>query len=314
MELCIWKKEKHSAVHQQSIVGKILLGGDVVDKIKVLVVDDSPFSQKIIENAWVNSNYEICAFADTGREGIEKYRTLHPDIITMDLTLPDIPGLECCKEILIFDPRAKIVVVSAMKDEAIINNGTAIGVKGFIQKPIKANKLKTMLDLVCQEEKQAEDRREELLKPFATSFEKNLMEMVGLSSEITVARSNGIKFISNGLAIIIGITGTRQGRIVFDVARDVAEGFANKILGSTSISEEDLFNCISEFANIVAGHSISQINNQFKGSQFEIRLTPPSVFIGESLGIINTKMASNAVKAQTEIGAIYMNVGFLGGE
>lgn len=285
-----------------------------MDKIQVLVVDDSPFSQKMIENALANSTYEVCGFAGTGNEGIEKYRTLRPDLVTMDLTLPDMDGLICSREILIVNPHAKIVVVSAMKDEAIINSGTAIGIRGFVQKPIKKDKLTKALDHVWNEEKQAEDQQEQLLEYFIKAFEKNLIEMVGIRSEMTVSHSTGVKFICHGLAIIIGITGTRQGRMVLDISTEIAETFATKILGTTSASEEDILNSIAEFANIVAGHSVSQVNNFFKGNQFELRITPPSVFIGESLGIINPKMASSTVKAQTEIGPIYMNVGFVGGE
>lgn len=285
-----------------------------MNKIRVLVVDDSPFSQKMIENALANSNYEICGFAGTGSEGIEKYRTYIPDLVTMDLTLPDMDGLTCCREILIVNPHAKIIVVSAMKDEALVNSGTAIGVTRFLQKPVKADKLIAMLGRVWNEEKQAEDQQEQLLKYFIKSFEKNLAEMVEVSSEITVLHSTGVKFICHGLAIIIGITGTRQGRMVLDISSDVADIFTKRILGAVSVSEEDTLNCLAEFANIVAGHSVSEVNNLCKGNQFEIRITPPSFFIGQSLSIINPKMASSTVKAETEIGQIYMNVGFVGGE
>lgn len=296
------------------MVGKIYCGGDFMNKIRVLVIDDSPFSQKVIGKALTNSNYEVCGFAGTGSEGIEKYRTCRPELVTMDLNLPDMDGLACSKEILIFDPQAKIVVVSSMKDEAIIHNGTAVGVKGFVQKPVKADKLIKVLQRVVSEEQKAEQPQEQLLEYFIRAFEQNLEEMVGIKGEISVDHSMGLKFICHGLAIIIGITGTRHGRMVIDVSSDVAEDLTRKILGSSAVSEEDIIHCISEFANIVAGHSVSQINNVFKGKQFELRITPPSVFIGQSLGILNPKMASNTVKVQTEMGLIHMNVGFVGGE
>jgi len=295
-------------------VSKIYFGGDVVDKIRVLVVDDSPFSQKMIENALANSNYEVCGFAGTGGEGIERYRECRPDVVTMDLTLPDIDGLACSREILIIDPHAKIVVLSAMKDEAIINSGTAIGVRGFLQKPVKSGKVIAALDAVMQQEQDAEDYQEELLQYFISSFETNLAEMVGVNSEISITHSTGIKFICHGLAIIIGITGTRQGRMILDLSSEVAAIFAQKVLEVDEVSEEDIINSAAEFANIIAGHSVSQINNIFKDHDFEVRITPPSVFIGKALTIINPKMASSTVKAQTEIGQLYVNVGFVGGE
>lgn len=285
-----------------------------MDKIRVLVVDDSPFSQKMIDKVLLNSNYEVCGFAGTGSEGIEKYRTCSPDIVTMDLTLPDMDGLTCCREILVVDPHAKIVVLSAMKDEVLINSGTAIGIRGFLQKPIKSDKLITALNTVMHEDKQAEDYQQELLQYFITAFQNNLVEMVGLTSKATVTPNTGMKFICHGLAIIIGITGTRQGRMILDLSSNVAATVCEKILEVTNASEEDILNSIAEFANIVAGHSVSEVNNMFKGTEFELRITPPSVFIGKSLVIINPKMASSTVVAQTEIGELYMNVGFVGGE
>lgn len=283
-------------------------------KIRVLVVDDSPFSQKMIERALINSDYEVCAFAGTGGEGIEKYRTYRPDVVTMDLTLPDMDGMACCREIVLCDPHARIVVLSAMKDEGIINSGTAIGVRNFLQKPVKSEQLIAALDHALHENKQAEDYQEQLLTYFIHAYQTNLTEMAGLDSEIKVTQSTGIKVICHGLAIIIGITGSRQGRFILDLSAEAAEAFTAKILDSRAVSEEDILNSIAEFANIIAGHSVSHINNKCKDNEFEIRITPPSVFIGESLAIINPRMASSTVEAQTEIGAIYMNVGFVGGE
>jgi DNA-binding NarL/FixJ family response regulator len=285
-----------------------------MDKVRVLVVDDSPFSQKMIEKALAGSNYEVCAFAGTGGEGIEKYRTCSPDVVTMDLTLPDMDGLACCREILASDSHAKIVVLSAMKDEVIINSGTAIGVRGFLQKPVKSDKLITALNIVIHEDKQAEDYQQELLEYFIKSFQANISDMVGIESTTTITPNTGMKFICHGLAIIIGITGTRQGRMILDLSSNVAAAITAKVLEVEAPSEDEILNCIAEFANIIAGNSVSEINNIFKGTEFEMRITPPSVFIGKSLVIINPKMASSTVEAQTEIGPLYMNVGFIGGE
>ena len=283
-------------------------------KIRVLVVDDSPFSQKIIENALKNSEYEVCGMADTGSEGIEKYRTCQPDIVAMDLTLPDINGLECCREILIFDPQAKIVIVSAMKDEGIINGGSSIGVRGFLQKPVRRDKLLAALHSALHNEQQSTDYQEQFVEYFRDAFEKNIIDMTGLNSEITIVNTSGVKFNGHGLSIIIGITGTKQGRMILDVSSDIAEQVTKKILGIMTVTEEDVLNSIAEFANIIAGHGVSQINTICKGNDFELRVTPPSSFIGTSVVIINPKMDSNTVTAQTEIGPIYMNVGFVGGK
>jgi DNA-binding NarL/FixJ family response regulator len=285
-----------------------------MDKISVLIVDDSPFSQKMIKDALANSKYEVCGWAGTGSEGIAKYRELHPGLVTMDLTLPDMNGLDCSKEILTIDPGAKIILLSAMKDEALINRGTSIGVKGFFQKPVKSKELLAEMQKILAVEEDIVSDKEHFLQYFVAAFENNIMDMAGMSSEVTVVYSVGTKSISHGFAVIIGITGSRQGRVMIDLTMPVAKELAKKLSGTESISDDDLFNSIAEFSNIIAGHSVSQINNYLKGKEFEIRITPPSILIGESVAIINPKMASNTVAAQTIIGSLHMNVGFVGGE
>jgi DNA-binding NarL/FixJ family response regulator len=288
-------------------------GGETMDKIRVLIVDDSPFSQKLIKDALADSKYEVCGCAGTGGDGISQYRDLRPELVTMDLTLPDMDGLDCCREILTIDPATKIVVVSAMKDEAIITRGTAIGVKAFFQKPVNSKELLAGLHRIIDIQQEEEADKKYFLEYFIAALKKNIVEMTGMGIPV-VNHSSGHKLISHGLAVIIGITGSQQGRIMLDVSMSIAREFAKKLLGTESVSDEDVFNSIAEFANIIAGHGVSQINNLLRDQEFEIRLTPPSVLIGETIAIINPKMASNTITAQMDIGPLYMNVGFVGGK
>lgn len=287
-----------------------------MEKNRVLVVDDSPFSQRIITDALTRSGFQVVACADTGHDGIEKYAEYSPDIVTMDLTLPDMDGLDCSKEILSANPQAKIVVVSAMKDEAIISRGKSLGIKAFVQKPVKQEKLAPLLKKILEEVagEDGDDSQGNWQRFFEVSFTKNLEEMADLKGTIDVVKDVGTKFISHGVAIIVGLTGTKQGRVIVDVTNEVSEAFAKRILGTDEISDEDLLNSIAEFANIVAGHGVSEINNLYKKKEMEIRLTPPSILIGESLSIINPKLSSNTVTAVTEIGEIHLNVGFVRGK
>lgn len=284
-----------------------------MDKVRVLVVDDSPFSQRLIKDALASSHYEVCSFAGTGSEGMAQYRELRPAVVTMDLTLPDMDGLECCREILTIDPNAKVVVVSAMKDEAIITKGTAIGVKAFFQKPVKSDELLAGLHDILDAEDNNNADKDQYLKHFITAFKQNIIDMTGMDAS-DMTQIAGHKLESHGLAVIIGITGSRQGRFVLDVSMSVAEELSKKLLGTDTVTNEDVFNSIAELANIIAGHSVSQINNLLRDKEFELRLTPPSILIGESVAIINPKMASNTVTTQTIIGSLYMNVGFVGGK
>ena len=117
-----------------------------MSKIRILVVDDSPFIHKAVTRA-VNTTeeYEICGIAKNGKEGVEQYTSLKPDLVTMDITMPIMDGLEASKTIITQDPLAKIVMLSAMGDEQLMANAKAIGIKCFIQKPFKNVEFVTMI-------------------------------------------------------------------------------------------------------------------------------------------------------------------------
>jgi CheY-like chemotaxis protein/CheY-specific phosphatase CheX len=285
-----------------------------VEKVRVMVVDDSPFSQRIIKDSLAGTPYEVVACADTGNDAVGKFCEFLPDVITMDLTLPDMDGLECCREILTMNPHAKIIILSAMKDEAIINRGTAIGVQAFLQKPVKKENLISAFKSVLNQGEAEESNDNQWLQYFEEAFTQNLEDMADLKGQVDERCEVGTKFISHGIAIIVGLTGTKQGRVIIDLPNDVAMEFSKRILRSDTISDDDLLNCIAEFANIVAGHGVSQLNNLYKDKEVEIRLTPPSILIGESLSIINPKLASCTVSAVTEIGDVHLNVGFVRGK
>jgi len=104
---------------------------------RVLIVDDAAFMRISIKNMLSKNGYEVVGEADNGRVGVEKYKELSPDIVTMDITMPEMGGLEALKEIMKFDPVAQVIMVSAMGQEAIVRDAIISGAKGFIVKPFK---------------------------------------------------------------------------------------------------------------------------------------------------------------------------------
>jgi two-component system chemotaxis response regulator CheY len=104
---------------------------------KVLIVDDAAFMRMAIRNILVKHDYEVVDEAENGRIGLQKYKELKPDIVTMDITMPEMTGLEALKEIIAFDPEAKIVMVSAMGQEHMVMEAILNGAKSFIVKPFK---------------------------------------------------------------------------------------------------------------------------------------------------------------------------------
>jgi len=104
---------------------------------KVLIVDDAAFMRISIKNMLTKNGYEIVGEAENGAIGVQMYKDLHPDIVTMDITMPEMSGLDALKEIIKSDAQAKVVMVSAMGQEAMVREAIVSGAKGFIVKPFK---------------------------------------------------------------------------------------------------------------------------------------------------------------------------------
>ncbi|HWR40873.1 MAG TPA: response regulator [Patescibacteria group bacterium] len=281
-------------------------------KIRLLIVDDSPLSQRMIREALDPEWVEVCGTALTGGEGIELYRSLHPDVVTMDLTLPDIDGLACSREIILQDAGAKIVMLSAIKDEILVARGTSVGVRAFLQKPVKKEPLMMAIMRVCSQTDTVAEWQSQYLQFFLEAFQSNFKEMAHASCTIESGLESGAHYTSQGIAIIVGITGHRHGRVILACDKETATRFMQRVFKSEDISQNEVLNGLAEFANIVAGHGVSQINNEYRGMEF--RLTPPSILFGTALSIYNPNLNSVLIRAESELGVIEMSVGFAGGE
>ena len=104
---------------------------------KVLVVDDAAFMRLTLKTMLEKNGFEAVGEAENGRKAIEQYKILKPEIVTMDITMPDMDGIEALAEIIKFDPKANIIMLSAMGQEVKIREAILIGAKGFIIKPFK---------------------------------------------------------------------------------------------------------------------------------------------------------------------------------
>jgi two-component system chemotaxis response regulator CheY len=104
---------------------------------RVLIVDDAAFMRISIKSMLTKNGYEVVGEAENGSVGIEKYKELSPDIVTMDITMPEMNGLDALREIMKINPAAKVIMVSAMGQEAMVRDAIISGAKGFIVKPFK---------------------------------------------------------------------------------------------------------------------------------------------------------------------------------
>ena len=113
---------------------------------RVLIVDDSKFMRRIIRTALESGGHEIVAEAENGIDGLDRYKELKPDIVTMDITMMGQDGLKTVDALVAFDPDSRIIVISAMNEFVLKNaRGMNIPVKGFIQKPFEKEDLLKMV-------------------------------------------------------------------------------------------------------------------------------------------------------------------------
>jgi len=115
---------------------------------RVMVVDDAMFMRASLKMMLEKNGFEVAAEAENGLIAVQKYKEVKPDIVTMDITMPEMDGLQALKLIKQFDPDAKVVVVSAMGQEPVVKDAILSGAKSFIVKPFKEDfVLKTLNSL-----------------------------------------------------------------------------------------------------------------------------------------------------------------------
>lgn len=104
---------------------------------KVLIIDDSRTSRRMLRNLLTEDGYEIVAEAENGEEGVEKYKETSPDFVTMDITMPVMNGLDALKAIMEYDSKARVVMVTAAGQESKIVEAVKLGASEFITKPFE---------------------------------------------------------------------------------------------------------------------------------------------------------------------------------
>jgi len=121
------------------------------EKKRILICDDAQFTRNILKNIMSKTGFvEVVGEAPNGNKGIELYKKLKPDMVTMDLVMPEKGGIETIEEILKIDPKALIVVVSALGQEALVLEAAKKGAKDFIQKPFKTNQILEVLERILK--------------------------------------------------------------------------------------------------------------------------------------------------------------------
>ncbi len=116
------------------------MGTAMYDK-SVLIVDDAAFMRMMLRGILDKNGFKVAGEASNGKKGILKYKELKPDVVTLDITMPEMNGIEAVKEILKFDPAAKCIMCSAMGQQGMVLEAIQAGAKDFVVKPFEADRV-----------------------------------------------------------------------------------------------------------------------------------------------------------------------------
>lgn len=114
--------------------------------MRILIVDDSKFVRKMLTSILESGGHTVCGEAVTGAEAVAKYSELKPDLVTMDVIIPDMSGVDAVKEIKKLDPSAKIVVISAMGQQPVVAELLREGALDYIVKPFQPARVLESID------------------------------------------------------------------------------------------------------------------------------------------------------------------------
>jgi YesN/AraC family two-component response regulator len=119
-----------------------------MQSLKVLIVDDSLLTVKTLTSMLIDMGHYVTQTAATGAQALSAYRDSSPDLVTMDITMPDMDGIQATSSIIAEFPKANIIMVTSHGQEAMVMKAIKAGAKGYVLKPIKPDKLRDMVDRI----------------------------------------------------------------------------------------------------------------------------------------------------------------------
>ena len=108
---------------------------------RILIVDDAIFMRASLKKLWTEKGYTVCGEAGDGKEAIAKFQELKPDVTILDITMPEMSGIEALRCIKELDPSAKTIICSAMGQQAQLAQAIQYGAKDFVVKPFQEDRL-----------------------------------------------------------------------------------------------------------------------------------------------------------------------------
>jgi two-component system chemotaxis response regulator CheY len=127
-------------------------GGELKVGTKILIVDDASFMRMMLRNVLSSHGYEVVGEAENGRLAVKTYQEIKPEIVLIDLIMPEMGGIEAVKKIIELDRDAKIIICSAMGQQALVVEAMQAGARDFIVKPFQPSSVIEAIQKVEREE------------------------------------------------------------------------------------------------------------------------------------------------------------------
>ena len=284
-----------------------------MEKIKIVIVDDSPFSITLLRDILEeNNNFEVVGDAGSLEEVKKVIKEKMPDLVTMDMTIPGTDGLECTRAIHEIDENIKVIIVSSMMDEEIVQKAKENNASGYVQKPVDPEEIVTLINRVMIHEELYEKLESNYFPAFKEALLDAFNKMTKTLPTYTKEYTTNEECVSRGISIIIGIIGKFSGRMLIDLSQDTAKNLAKALFKREPKNNDELLAVLGEFSNIICGNACSILNR--KNKLLGLRVAPPSILYGESLHISAPNFSTNTVITETNFGEILLNAGFKRGE
>lgn len=123
---------------------------------RILVVDDAAFMRMMIKSMLEKNGHTVVGEAQNGAEAIKAYTSLQPDLVTMDITMPEMDGINAVRGIMALDPKAKIIMCSAMGQQDLVIEAIQSGAKDFVVKPFNEDRVVTAINRALEADNKVE--------------------------------------------------------------------------------------------------------------------------------------------------------------
>src|SRR5580693_6558367 len=258
--------------------------------VRYLIVDDSVFARKNLARMIETFGGQVAAEAGDGLTAISEFDRTHPDIVLMDITMPQMEGIEAAEKIVQAHPEARVVMVSSVGYQENIVAALQRGARHFVQWPpaLEPNRMKM-----------------DLIQPFINAAAAVLSQGLSGTTKVGHLAMEEDGYRRKGVAGMVALSGDIEGRIILDLEPQTAVRVASHYAGAELPESDGLIKeTIFELANQVVGNAVCALNDQ----GFHFRVHPPLLLTSEEGDKTSEDVEALMICFETSMGNVYMNV------